>query len=215
MFISKEKCRTVILFAAMVLAFTFVGLSGTVQTAYAADPTAVCRLTADGYGPTEFNDLQEAFDAAKNCNDPKIELIKDTVYVNKSVINEEGASVTLDLAGKKIVAEQTVSYDGSNVIENKGILTIMDSSQEETGKIEIDEDLDLIDIIYNDNTGTLTISGGTIAGGYNSYHSIESHGTLTINGGTINAVYATEVIRVEESQADRLMVELLVKIHLR
>ena len=110
-------------------------------------------------------------------------------------------SVVLDLNGYTISQSkaQTGAYA---MIDNKGTLTIEDSSANKSGKIAYGDTGNGGNYVSNtiSNSGVLTIKGGTIennslatvaANGYP--HPIDNSGTLTIKGGTFtnNANYSS------------------------
>ena len=109
--------------------------------------------------------------------------------------------VVLDLKGYTISQEkeQTGAYA---MIDNKGTLTIEDSSANKSGKIAYGDNGNGGNYVSNtiSNSGVLTINGGTIENNSsatvasNGYpHPIDNSGVLTINGGTFtnNANYSS------------------------
>ena len=112
-----------------------------------------------------------------------------------------GKSVVLDLQGYTIsqAKTQTTAY---SMIENRGTLTIKDSSANKTGKFSYADNGQGGNYVSNtiQNSGLLTIEGGIVennssatvaANGYP--HPIDNSGTLVINGGTFtnNAHYSS------------------------
>ena len=109
--------------------------------------------------------------------------------------------IVLDLNGHTI--SQTKAQTGAYaMIDNRGTLTIEDSSEDKIGEIAYGDTGNGGNYVSNtiSNSGVLTINGGTIennssatvaANGYP--HPIDNSGTLTINGGTFtnNANYST------------------------
>ena len=110
-------------------------------------------------------------------------------------------NIVLDLNGHTI--SQTKAQTGAYaMIDNRGTLTIEDSSEDKIGEIAYGDTGNGGNYVSNtiSNSGVLTINGGTIennssatvaANGYP--HPIDNSGTLTINGGTFtnNANYST------------------------
>ncbi len=112
-----------------------------------------------------------------------------------------GKELTLDLNGFTISQSktQTTAY---SMIENRGTLTIKDSSANKTGKFSYADNGQGGEYVSNTihNSGVLTIDGGTIENSSsatvasNGYpHPIDNSGTLVINGGTFtnNANYSS------------------------
>ncbi|MBO5732191.1 MAG: hypothetical protein J6R38_01040 [Alistipes sp.] len=112
-----------------------------------------------------------------------------------------GKEVVLDLKGYTISQskEQTGAY---SMIDNKGTLTIEDSSANKSGKIVYGDNGNGGNYASNTiwNTGVLTINGGTIENNSSATvasngfpHPIDNYGVLTINGGTFtnNANYSS------------------------
>ena len=116
-----------------------------------------------------------------------ITMIKDT---KESVSILSTKNIVLDLNGKQI------SATGKNirVIDNYGILEIIDSG--ETGKISATSTSSSYGV-YNNNTGSVIISGGiinatsTFFSSYGVYNN--STGSININGGTINATSKSNI----------------------
>lgn len=109
--------------------------------------------------------------------------------------------LTLDLNGFTISQSktQTTAY---SMIENRGTLTIKDSSANKTGKLSYADNGQGGNYVSNtiQNSGVLTIEGGTIENNSsatvasNGYpHPIDNSGTLDIKGGTFtnNANYSS------------------------
>ena len=112
-----------------------------------------------------------------------------------------GKSVVLDLNGFTISQSktQTTAY---SMIENRGTLTIKDSSANKTGKLSYADNGQGGNYVSNtiQNSGVLTIEGGIVENNSsatvasNGYpHPIDNSGTLVINGGTFtnNANYSS------------------------
>ncbi|MBQ7971170.1 MAG: hypothetical protein IJ294_02310, partial [Clostridia bacterium] len=144
-----------------------------------------------------YKTIQEAFEAA---NDNTIVLLKSVVLTEEITI-PAGKKVTIDLNGKVISGVSTVAAS-SAVITNNGELTIMDSSEEKTGKITSQAENPDTEWVagfpaYANNTiknsGKLTVESGTIEntteGG--ACYAIDNNSTaadaiVIINGGVIS-----------------------------
>ena len=128
----KQKKRTFSAILALVLVFTFLPLS-----ALAATPTEV----------NDFSALQSAI-----SDGAEIQLTGD-ITVTAQISIPTSTEVTLDLNGYTLSGALS-----THMILNKGTLTITDSSVEGTGKIE---KTNATNQYLIDNSGTMTIEGGT------------------------------------------------------
>lgn len=144
-----------------------------------------------------YKTIQEAIDEA---DDDTIVILKSEVLTQESLI-PAGKKVTIDLNGKVISGVSTVAAS-SAVITNNGELTIMDSSEEQTGKITSqaenpDTEWEAGFPAYANNTikncGILTVESGTIENtteGGACYaidnNSTASNAIVIINGGVIS-----------------------------
>lgn len=152
-------------------------------------------------GDTYYTDLIEAFSAADGKT---IVLLKDISFKdegleakkNNWITVNEGTSVTLDLAGHVLYCK--LDLNGTTaMINNKGTLTIDDSSESKTGLIEYKPGTPDASYGYASNTitngGKLIISNGTIKNSASSAgacyaidnNSSGSDATLNIKGGLI------------------------------
>ena len=117
------------------------------------------------------------------------------------LIIPEKKEVILDLNGFTIsqTKAQTSAY---SMVENRGTLTIKDSSEAKSGKLSYTDNGQGGEYVSNTlhNSGVLTIEAGTIENNSSSEvasngypHPINNSGTLTINGGTFtnNANYSS------------------------
>ena len=121
--------------------------------------------------------LQNAFNAGGEVT------LGTNIEVTETLVVSEDKVVTLDLAGHKITGGLKVGSTTDHIyaINNKGTLTIKDSSNGETGKITSRG-------IYN--YGTLTLESGTIdACDGNGGYAVNNEGSsnFVMNGGTVTA----------------------------
>ena len=134
-------------------------------------------------GDIDLKDLLNAGILSTRANEPTYGLLIP-----------KGKSVVLDLNGHTISQSkaQTGAYA---MIDNKGTLTIEDSSANKSGKIAYGDTGNGGNYVSNtiSNSGVLTIKGGTIENNSsatvasNGYpHPIDNSGVLTINDGTFN-----------------------------
>lgn len=114
---------------------------------------------------TQFTSLQAAINAA----DGKTVVVLDNITLTETLTVAAGTTVTLDLNGKTVSQEKecTASYQ---MIENKGALTIKDSTEGANGKISFED------------TGD-----GDPNFGWGSY-TIGNYGTLVVENGTIENI---------------------------
>ena len=168
----------------------------------------IARLQKNDYvaqvGEEKFTNLIGAVNACTDGKNSEI-IILDNFVISESekVVIEENKNIVLNLNGKQIT-----SYCESSMIENKGSLTITDETESKTGKI-ISKGKEIIanagdyklesgtmEVIKGNqgkyiniiqNTGELSINGGTITStnAYINAISNEEKGTITINGGTL------------------------------
>ena len=141
-------------------------------------------------GNINLNDLLNAGIFSTRANEPTYGLLIP-----------EGKSIILDLSGYTI--SQTKTQTGAySMIDNKGTLTIEDSSANKSGKIAYGDNGNGGNYVSNTiwNRGVLTINGGTIENNSSATvasngfpHPIDNYGVLTINGGTFtnNANYSS------------------------
>ena len=114
----------------------------------------------------EYDSVEKAVQASENI-ESTIKLLRD-VGAGATIIIEENQNIIIDLNG----------YTLNNYIElqNEGILKIIDTSTEQTGKIVV------LTGTAISNTGTMTLEGGSIS---DSGYGIENTGTLNMTGGSI------------------------------
>ena len=175
-------------------------------------------------------DLQDAIDDIPNNDEGNITLggnidlsdllaagtLSTRANETAGLVIPAGKSVTLDLNGYTIsqTKEQTGAYA---MINNKGTLTIEDSSANKSGKIAYGDTGNGGNYASNtiSNSGVLTINGGTIENNSsatvasNGYpHPIDNSGVLTINGGTFtnNANYSSMRIWTSNTDAEKCVV---------
>ncbi len=134
-------------------------------------------------GETTYPTLAEAV-AAANANDT-IEILSD---VTESIEIAADKNITLDLNGKTLT-----NTDGKHTIENRGILTVTDSSTDKSGKVDNVSNGKIPFVNYEG--GNATLSGGSFdrslengkvgatADGCNSGYTIKNWGIMTINEG--------------------------------
>ena len=158
-------------------------------------------------GEVKYTSLAEAVAEAQSGD--TIVLLADVELAETLTIPVE-KTITLDLAGYKVSQEKECTAHYS-MIENKGDLTITDSSDAKTGTISF-TDTGAGDAGFGwgsytiTNRGTLTVESGTIANNSEQNQGTVVHmycaiqqagGTVTINGGTIkNETYRS--IRVNK-----------------
>ena len=146
------------------------------------EPTVEAQWGADTDQPNSGT-LQEALEAA--ADDSSITYIKvmnDTTLESSLVAN--GGEFTLDLNGKKI------TYAGYVVnVYNSTIITITDTSAEQTGAIISTDDGASAICAYVDSSAQITVLSGELQGGYDaislSSNASLSASTLTVKGGKL------------------------------
>ena len=161
-------------------------------------------------GETKYPTIKEALVALDNAqeNTATIKLLMNTT---ESITIPEGKNITLDLNGYTLTNDEDESIDqnnklikeGKHTIENKGTLTITDSSTAKTGKV--DNVSNTKAALVNYEGATATLNGGTFdrskeAGskelnsetnkydyktGGNTYYTIRNYGAMTINEGVV------------------------------
>ena len=146
------------------------------------EPTVEAQWGADADQPNSGT-LQEALEAA--ADDSSITYIKvmnETTLESSLVAN--GGEFTLDLNGKKI------TYAGYVVnVYNSTIITITDTSAEQTGAIISTDDGASAICAYVDSSAQITVLSGELQGGYDaislSSNASLSASTLTVKGGKL------------------------------
>lgn len=152
-----------------------------------------------------YSTFADAVDRAGNGQEVK--LLKD-VSISRLIISEK--KISIDLAGYSIEESETANVgSGLILVYNNGNLTINDSSEEKTGKIDVSTDRKWLDkngneteypavwaciAVYPNNgkQASLTINGGEFIA---PFYAITGNGTdvdpnstmITINGGKFNA----------------------------
>ncbi|MBQ8563119.1 MAG: hypothetical protein IJ443_04430 [Firmicutes bacterium] len=151
----------------------------------AADTNIVAKV-----GETYCSTLKEAVAVGGTIT------VLDNIELTETLVIPVNTTVTLDLNGKT-VSGITDNTGATAVIENKGTLTIQDSSEEGTGKITSavsnpDTTMDPYPSFANNtvnNRGDLVVESGTIenttVGG--ACYAIDNYsgGSVTVNGGTV------------------------------
>ena len=155
-------------------------------------------------GDVQYASLAEAVAAAPAGEETTITMIADEIIVgNAGVMIPVGKNVVLDLNGKTITLNISEAK-ASQLITNRGVLTITDSSEEQNGKLTnaADESLPVgtwpdLNFATNiiTNSGTLNVEGGTIQNNANGSicYAIDNNSTsydaiLNVKGGRLTAV---------------------------
>ena len=150
-------------------------------------------------GKFSYETLAEAFTVAQE--NETITLLIDT-ELSEMITIPNGKTVVLDLNGKTITGTDNTSKNFS-IIDNRGNLTITDSSDPSTGKITLTATIDsdwnrYSAVIANNPGGKLTIEAGTLEhlGGTDMAYGIDNltngkgtYAETVINGGTIKSTY--------------------------
>ncbi len=118
-------------------------------------------------GDSEYNSFTSAINATEDTG--KIEVLDDVV-LKSQVVFPTGKTIVLDLKGYTLTSPQTLI--------NRSVLTITDSSENKSGKLEININNNGIE-----NNGTLTVEDVTIRN--DSNRAIYSSGNLIIQSGNI------------------------------
>ena len=169
-----------------------------------------CAVAAVHYSNTTdchtVDSLQEAIDRMADASFPdKIVILRDFV-LEESVTIAKNQTIVLDLNGKTISSvDKNVEMSSKGnfyLIDNRGTLTIKDSSADKTGAIilsaETDREWNASSVVVANNYGNLTIEGGRIEhlGGTSMAYGVDNltNGNLgeancTINGGHIKSTY--------------------------
>ena len=128
---------------------------------------------------TEYGSIYDAVAASPTDGTyAKITLYENEIISKKLEILAR-QNIEIDLNGKELV--------GKNYINNNGDLIISDTSEEQTGKINVDSQY----VIYNQGTGTVELKSGLLGAYTNIYtprygiHN-NSTGTVKMSGGKIN-----------------------------
>ena len=154
---------------------------------YLEDGAVACTLEVDGV-ITNYLSIYEAVAAAPTDGT----FAKITMCENEALIRTieilEGQNIEIDLDGKKLYSQILLK-----VINNNGNIAISDTSEEQTGEIEVTKPTTgqvTIYVIYNEGTGTVEYKGGKINAYIESYSPIygiwnNSTGTIKMSGGKI------------------------------
>uniref|UniRef100_UPI002ED67CDE hypothetical protein n=1 Tax=Aminicella lysinilytica TaxID=433323 RepID=UPI002ED67CDE len=150
-----------------------------------ADTSNVAKI-----GTTEYTSVQAAVDAVTTTAQTTITLEKDSTEAG--VIVPENKNITIDLNGHNITGLEGAAanpYDNEPTIKNAGTLTIDGS-----GTVSSARTYDAA--VYNTNTGTATLNGGTYEAA--NWYSLRNEGNMIINSGvtasTDNSQSTTTVI---------------------
>jgi len=158
-----------------------------------------CAQIVRGEETLQFITLQAAINAAQE--NETITLLIDT-ELSEMITIPNGKTVVLDLNGKTITGTDNTSKNFS-IINNRGNLTITDSSDPSTGKITLTATIDsdwsrYSAVIANNPGGKLTIEAGTLEhlGGTDMAYGIDNltngkgtYAETVINGGYIKSTY--------------------------
>jgi hypothetical protein len=124
----------------------------------------------------KYTSLEKAL--ADTSDEDTITIIYNTTIIatKESLEISSEKNITLDLAG------YTITTNNKNTFVNSGNLTIIDSSEEQTGIINSTSGT----IIKNNEEGTLKIESGILSYiGSSSIYIINNYGNLKMSGGTI------------------------------
>ena len=124
-----------------------------------------------------YTDLQEAINSVVREN-TTIKILRNITYTKDNLVITipNTKNIILDLNGYKIISAIPVK-----TIQNEGILTITDASEEKKGLITTSEET----TIYNASGAVLTISEGTIEN--KNKYTINNVGSVILQGGIINS----------------------------
>ena len=169
----------------------------------AAYTREVGRSTGSWRRNVGYATIEEAIAATQmyNCEGNVVTLAKN-VEIEQMITVANGVEVTLDLNGKTLAATDNTSKNYS-AIDNRGDLTIVDSSEDETGKITVTATVNsgwnrYSAVIANNPGGELTVMSGTIEhlGGTDMAYGIDNltngkgtYAETIINGGIVKSPY--------------------------
>ena len=151
----------------------------------------VTASAADGFTEVRtYGELKDAVDKGA----AKVKLMKDISSSNfvegvgvtpATNLKFKGSGNVLDLNGHKL---DLVSKMGTKFIELKNAdLTIKDSGTSGQINMEYPGVVGVLQAVFIDYSGSLTVDGGTLSSSYNGIILIESYGSITINGGRLYA----------------------------
>lgn len=177
-------------------------------TSVSADTTEEAGSVVAKIGETEYTSLADAFNAA--ANKATITVVADTSIIGDAV-RFNGISVTLDLNGKTITAENKVS--GNIVLTDSASLTLKDTvgGGSIISKTKYDGTNNTTKPVINvDNGSTFTMQSGTIesaceedpANNGNSSVGVWKDSSATINGGTIKSGWYCVASNGQESNSN-------------
>ena len=168
----------------LVMLATLVALTLTLTVGASAEVTVEARWGTDAQTLTGGGTLEEAIAAA--ASDPSISYVRlmNDVYSDYAFRIDDG-SFTLDLNGK------TLSTDSYSIHWSGGNLTVDDTSLTKTGTIVSSDGASCISI-KETASGTLTVAGGTLVGGFAaiSYYNNSTEAEIFVTGGTLIGGYA-------------------------
>lgn len=132
----------------------------------------------------EFNNIQDAIDAAENGQTIKLVNNLSTINTTDSIFVGNDKNIVLDLNG------YTMNFGNNDSIKNLGTLTIIDSSENKTGYI-----YNCVgNIITNEENAQLYLLEGTIEGARDSTNIIINKGILEIDGFKLQSSYDNTII---------------------
>ena len=177
-------------------------------TSVSADTTEEAGSVVAKIGETEYTSLADAFNAA--ADKATITVVADTSIIGDAV-RFNGISVTLDLNGKTITAENKVS--GNIVLTDSAFLTLKDTvgGGSIISKTKYDGTNNTTKPVINvDNGSTFTMQSGTIesaceedpANNGNSSVGVWKDSSATINGGTIKSGWYCVASNGQESNSN-------------
>lgn len=158
-----------------------VGLSLALCAALVAPALAHTVTIEGGDGPKTVDTVQQGVEmiAESARRAGTITMDKDEEVTGRGV-TIHGCNVTLDLNGWTLANNE---QSGHAITVDRGDLTLQDSSEGKSGKVEAAGDFGIgVDV----RGGTLTMEGGTVSSGYMGVN-VSFGGTLTMEGGAVEA----------------------------
>ncbi len=145
---------------------------------------SVILIPADGNGnEISYTSVTEAFNAVRNTGGT-IRLTSD-VSVEGAYGLESSGNVTLDLNGKTLSVAPAITHEGRGCVsQSEGMLTLTDSSEAKSGKLELKGEYG----ITLTTGGNITVNGGNIkAESYGIFYNgaEKDSGNVTLNGGVL------------------------------
>ena len=143
-------------------------------------------------GDIIYSTLQEAIDAVGN-KQTTIKILRNVTYTGQDseILIPSTKNIILDLNGYKITSALP-----EKVIQNEGILEIIDTSENKTGTITTSEET----TINNTEGAKLTITGGTIEN--RTKQSIYNKGEVIITGGTVSSSSTGEIYGIYNASTE-------------